>query len=102
MQIDLNNPKEFTLEGVRNLIASIDDSRNRQLLVTKKGKAFLSEPSTDTEGLALRLESFGAGNGYTGEKAAKDDKWVKRIYDCLKMNWPLPPGINTCRYIDSF
>jgi hypothetical protein len=41
MEIDLNVPNALTLEAVRKLIASKDDSQHRQLRVTTSGKAFL-------------------------------------------------------------
>ncbi len=43
MQIDLKEAGALTLENVRRLIASKDDSRPRQLRVTLDGKAFLSD-----------------------------------------------------------
>ena len=100
MDINLNNPKEFTLDGVRKLIASKDDSQNRQLRVTKDGKAFISDKvaAEDIENLAFRLETWGAGNSNVGDMAAKDDEWVKKVYNCLKENWPTP----TDTFIDLF
>lgn len=92
MFINLNNPKEFTLEGVQKLIASVDDSQNRQLRVSKDGKAFISDKigHEDTEDLAFRLETWDEGSDYLGKDALLDKEWINRIYNCLKKNWPKP------------
>jgi hypothetical protein len=98
--LDLNDPVQFTIDGVRKLIASKDDSQNRQLRVSKDGKAFISEQvgGDDIEDLAFRFETWIRGNGYSGTAAANDDKWVSRVYDALKKNWPNP----TDTFIDDF
>lgn len=98
MQLDLNDPDAFTLDGVRGLIASKDDSENRQLRVTKGGMAFLADQvgATDIDGLAFRFETWDRGNGYCGPKAAADEAWVKKVYQDLKENWPNPKS----SYID--
>ena len=92
MSINLNNPKEFTLRGVQKLIASVDDSKNRQLRVTQDGKAFISDKvgHQDIEDLAFRLETWDEGSDYLGKNASSDKEWVERIYNCLKENWPNP------------
>lgn len=92
MQIDLK--KEFTMEDVRKLIGSVDDSEHRQLRITKEGIAGIEEIKRDEQNdysnLLCRFEIWAQGNGYTGQEAAKDDKWVKRVYDDLKENYPEP------------
>ncbi|TJZ82024.1 hypothetical protein [Paracoccus hibiscisoli] len=97
MLIDLN---DFTKQDVADLLASKDDSRHRQLRVTKDGKAYLSDVvgNQDTDDLAFRLETWQAHNGYTGPTAAADDKFVARIEKVLRDNWPTP----TDTYIDLF
>ena len=101
MQIDLNNPEEFTFENVRELLASKDDSQSRQLRVSKDGIAYLSDVcgNRETENLHCRLETWCAGNDYTGPNAAADDTWVARIHTVLKANWP---NLENGRYIDLF
>lgn len=98
MQIDLNDPTAFTLEGVRQLLASKDDSVHRQLRVTTNGIAFLSDEygNTNLGDLLFRFETWDAGNSYCGPAAAADDAWVQKVYDDLKKNWPNP----TSSYID--
>ncbi len=99
MEIDLNDPQALTLENVRKLIASKDDSANRQIRVTKDGRVSLSDVvgSQDLENLAFRFETMGRGNGYVGPDAAADDALVQRIYDALKKNWPTP----TSTYVEA-
>lgn len=100
MNLDLNNPEQFTLAGVKTLIASKSDSRTWQLRVTQEGIAYLSnkDGAEFIDGLAFRLESWDEGNGYVGEKASCDDEWVQRVFDCLASNWPEP----SCSYIDDY
>lgn len=100
MPLQLNNLEKFNLDGVRDLIAEKDDSQHRQLRVKNDGTAFLSDDvgADHLDGILFRFETWDAGNGYVGSKAAKDDDWVIRIYEALKNNWPIP----TTSYIDSF
>ena len=99
MKINLNDETEFTIGNVAKLIASKDNSQHRQLRVTKDGTAFISDEvgNLNTNDLAFRLETFNAGNDYTGLKASQDIAWVERIYNTLRNNWPNP----TDTYIDS-
>ncbi|MCF5837862.1 hypothetical protein [Aeromonas veronii] len=100
MQIDLNNPLDFTIQNVAALIASKDDSVHRQLRVTNAGIAYLSDivGNQNITGLAFRLETWCAGNNYVGIAASQDNDWVSRIYNVLELNWPNP----TDTYIDIF
>lgn len=98
MEIDLNKP--FSASDVAKLLASKDDTANRQLRVTMDGRAFLSDVvgSKDAEKFAFVFETFCAGNGYTGPNAASDLSFASRIERALKDNWPNPPS----PYIDFF
>lgn len=98
MQINLNDSSSFTIENVASLIGSVDDKQLRQLQVTKDGMAFISDTPNpgDASHLAFRLDMWLNGNGYTGRSAAKDMKWVVRVYNVLKKNWPNPEA----EYID--
>ena len=100
MTIDLNNPTEFTIDNLRKLIASEDDSVHTQFRVTNKGILFLSKSvgNKDLDGILFRLETNGAYNGYVGTEAANNDNWVTRIYEVVKKNYPNPTG----NYIDNF
>lgn len=98
--LNLCDPKEFTIEGVRKLIASRDDSVDRQLRVSYKGIAYLSEKTgaEDREECLFRFETWDAGNGWCGPEIAADDRRVERIFNALKVNWPNP----ICSYLDSY
>lgn len=100
MKLDLNDPAQFTLAGVKALIASKDDSRHRQLRVKKDGIAYLSDTvgNEDTDDLAFRFETWDAGNDYVGNAASEDEAWVSRVYEALRKNWPKP----TSSYLDYF
>ena len=100
MQIDLNNATEFTIDNVAKLIASKDDSEDRQLRVTKQGIAYLSDTvaAVEKEDLATRFETWDAGNSYSGEAAAKDLDHVTRTYNALKKNWPKPTSTSIDMY----
>ncbi|WP_166360212.1 hypothetical protein [Pseudomonas akapageensis] len=93
MQIDLNDPAQFTLEGVRQLIAGADGAVHNQLRVTRAGIAFISTVvgGRDTDGLSFRLETWAAGSGCVGPVAASDAVWVQQIFNALQQNWPNPP-----------
>jgi hypothetical protein len=98
MQIDLNDPAALTIEAVRGLLASKDDSQDRQLRVSNDGIVYLSDTvgNEDIDNLAFRLETWDAGNSYCGAAAAADDKWVNEVFKNLKKNWPNPKS----KYID--
>lgn len=98
MKINLSEP--FTTKDVSKLIASKDDSEHRQLRVTYDGIAYLSDDVgiDELEGVLFRLETFAAGNGYTGQSAANDKDFITRIENALRKNWPVP----TTSYIDTY
>lgn len=90
MKIDLNDPNDFTLENVRKLITTEDDSVDTQFRVTDEGILFLSRDvgNRNLEGIKFRIEINIAGNGYVGQEASKDENWVKSIYEVFKENYP--------------
>ena len=92
MRINLNDPKDFTIENVRKLIASHDDTVHTQFRVTKDGYLFLSEyvGYQNLDGILFRLETNSSYNGYVGQKGAANERWVKRIYEAVRKNWPHP------------
>ena len=98
MKINLTKP--FTTSDVAKLLASKDDSQPRQLRVTSAGVAYLSDivGNTAISDLAFRLETWDVGNSYTGQTAATDSKFIARIENALRSNWPNPS--NT--YIEFF
>ncbi|HWD32178.1 hypothetical protein ACIKP7_21110 [Pseudomonas caricapapayae] len=100
MQIDLNNPEQFTLEAVRSLLAAGSNAVHNQLRVNRGGIAWLSQVvgGRELEGLAFRLETWAAGSGCVGEQAAADERWVLQVFNVLQRNWPTPSS----DYIDLY
>jgi len=100
MKINLNDPSDFTLENVKKLIASGDDSIDTQFRVTTDGFLFISTSvgTEDLDGILFRLESNVAFNGWVGKDASEDEEWVERIFEAVKKNWPSPND----DYIDDF
>src|SRR5690606_22727333 len=100
MEINLSDPEDFTIENVRKLIASEDDTVHTQFRVTKTGKLVLARTvgNKHVDDILFRLETNGAFNGYVGIKASQNDHWVNRVYNVVKKNWPKP----TSSYIDVF
>jgi len=98
--IDLTVPGALSLKSVSSLLAAGDDSTHTQLRVSSTGIASLSKTvgSSNINGLAFRLETWAAGNGYVGPAAAADKAWVDRVYRVLVSNWPAPSST----YIDFF
>jgi len=94
--------RTITLEQFRMLIACGNDRHNNQIRVTKSGMVYLSEDIVGSEQLddvALSFETFHAGGGYVGVKAAEDDSHVIPLFHALKRNWT--EGISHA-YIDIF
>lgn len=100
MNIDLNDPQQFTLERVRQLLASGNPMRHNQLRVNRAGQAWLSEVigGAQLDGLLFRLETWAAGSGCVGPVAADDERWVLQVFTVLQVNWPKP----TSDYIDLY
>ena len=102
VKIDLNDPKAWTLKSAADLIGSASDEHDHvQLRVTDKGIFYISQGvvgNAQTQNLRFRLETWSQGNGHVGPDAAQDEKWVGRIYQVVKDNWPAP----TFPYIDIY
>jgi len=100
IEIDLNNPNEFTLENVRQLIRAGDDNRNSQIRVRNDGIAYLSYVvgNQQLEGIQFRLETFQAGNEYVGIQASEDEHWIEKVFHTLEQNW----SSKTSGYVDFY
>lgn len=100
MQINLNNKNEFTVDKLKELMASEDDSVNTQFRVSKDGILFISKDvgNQNIDDILFRLETNGMGNGYVGKTASENTLWVKRIYKVIKENWPNASST----YIDNY
>jgi len=99
MTIDLNNPNEFTLANVRQLIASGDVTKAMQLRVSSRGWVQLVSlnEGEKTEDLAFQFSPWLPKDERVGAQAAADDQWVLRIYVLLRDNWPDPSS----KFIDT-
>ncbi|MCC4290638.1 hypothetical protein [Vreelandella aquamarina] len=98
MLLDLNTP--YTHDDVAELIASKDDSHDRQLRVSNDGIAYLSDDvgADNLDGVLFRLGTWDAGDSHVGDAAAAHQEWVSRIYNALQKHWPKPAST----YIDHF
>jgi hypothetical protein len=100
MELDLNDRQNLTIKNVAKLIASKNDSADRQLRVKTDGVAYLSDDvaADNIEGLAFRLETWDSGNDYVGIAASEDEGWVRRVHKCLSENWPIPKSRYICLF----
>ena len=99
MNLNLNDPNEFTIDGVRRLLASKTGTEPAdeypgiyQLRVTKNGIAYIKDnlqPLTDSDeqNHAILFETW--NSTYVGKDAANDDKWVNEEYRMLKRWWDI-------------
>ena len=92
MRIYFNHPSELSLDTVRGLFASKDDSAHRKIRVSENREAYLSDlvGNDALNGVALLLDTYPAGSYQVGEKASRDDSLVQRIFIVLNSNWPNP------------
>lgn len=84
-KINLNNSEEFTVEGIRKLIASVDDSIDRQFRITLDGYAVITDHDgpEDMEFYAARSGTWEAGNRNSGAIAALDTDRMEYIYQVV-------------------
>jgi hypothetical protein len=59
----------FTKEEVAQVLRAGDDNRNNSLIVDFEGNVKLVPFTNNNKTYAARFETFGAGNGYVGEKS---------------------------------
>lgn len=87
----------LTIEQLRDLIASGDDSHHNQIRIKENGDIFLSAiiGAECLDGIKGRFETFNAHNGYVGPEAAADDEFVQRLFAAIQ-RWRQRP----CSYID--
>ncbi|NOJ40883.1 hypothetical protein [Bradyrhizobium australiense] len=85
----MNKPETFTIDAVRELIASKDDSQHRQLRVGEDGHVYLSDVigNLELEGVRFALTTWLQGNDYVGAQAARDEKWVGDVYKAIDHHW---------------
>jgi hypothetical protein len=97
MYLDLTDPKEFTIEGVRRLLASktglesLEEYHGRyQLRITRNGIAYIKHnwqfpTDSDLQNHAVLFETW--HRSYVGQDAANTDWWVNHVYNMLKRWW---------------
>ena len=99
MNLNLNDPKEFTIRGVHRLLASktgleSDGSvpGSYQLRVTKNGIAYIKDnwqPTTDSDWQNHAILFPAWGSRCVGADAASTNWWVNHVYLMLKRWWDI-------------
>lgn len=81
--------KDFTIDKYKEMISQADDRIHNQLRVSKTGYVFISKEvgNQNLANVKFRFETFMAGNGYVGPKAASDSEYIKDEYDELMLAW---------------
>ncbi len=84
-----SKPRRFTQQELEAVIASGNDELYNTLILTLDGHFRLIHPSERTEfsPIAVRHETFCAGNGYVGTKAAVDDRFIRETYFSTLESW---------------
>lgn len=88
----ITKPRQFTKAEVRSVIAFGNDEVNNTLTIDLEGRVRLRKfnPSivlSDFANIAVRNETFCAGNGYIGQDAARDQSHVNGTYLALLDAW---------------
>lgn len=80
------NVYTLTIEQLRALIASGDDSHRNQIRITTSGDIFLSSivGADHLDGIAGRFETFDAGNSYVGARAAADQEFIEKLFAAIQ------------------
>lgn len=85
----LHKPRRFTREELETVIAPGDDRKYNALVLDLQGY-FRLLPRLEVTALtpiAVRHETFCAGNGYVGGRAAADEKFLNLMYRCTLESW---------------
>lgn len=82
---------DLTKEKCSELYSEADDRNYNQLRVTDDGYVFISKKvgAQDIHGVRFRFETFVEYNGYTGPKAASDDKYISNQHNEIIKAWEL-------------
>jgi len=99
-------------EQLKALFSACGDSIGHHVLwVSKNGDVALSPLPSEINpvgfdqtnpDLLLRYETFVRGNGYVGQQAAEDEKFVDRIFNSLQSEWSTVTETSPQRYVDLF
>lgn len=73
----------------KEMLANANDEISHQLRVDWEGNVFLSTitGAKEIDDVKFRWESWDAGNGYVGPRAASDDEYVKHSIESLQKCW---------------
>ena len=85
-KVEQYNIHTLTMDQLREMIRSGDDSKANQIRIKSDGTIFLSNiVGLDCLiGIAGRFEVFQPNNGYVGEGAAKNERYIKRLFLTIK------------------
>jgi hypothetical protein len=103
MNLNLNDPKEFTIRGVHRLLASKTGLESDgsvpgsflgyyRLWVTKNGEAYIEDNAGFPTDIALQTHAIYFESWHrtdVGQDAANDDKWVTSVFKMLKRWWDI-------------
>lgn len=83
------NIENITESKYRDMIANANDSISHQLRVDWSGDVYISTitGAEEIEIIKFRWESWDAGNGYVGPRAASDYEYIKQSVKALKKCW---------------
>lgn len=108
----MNINQKPTKEQLKTLFSACDDTIGHHVLwVSKNGDVALTPlPNELTPAgfdqtnpdIQLRYETFVRGNGYVGEQAADDERFVDRIFKSLQSEWSTVMEKSYKRYVDLF
>jgi hypothetical protein len=89
MFIDIRDNNDFSVAGVKKLLASKDDSSHRQMRVSHDGRVGLYnyEGRPDSGEFKFWFEVWCGGNDYSGSKASNNSDYVNRVHFDLKNAW---------------
>lgn len=87
-----------TLDELREIVKTYDHNQDHHIIyVTKSGDIAVHVLGPDEtpagwakrneDSVQFRLETFAQGTGHLGERAAKDDYWMRKLYAVLVKNW---------------
>lgn len=101
-----------TKEQLKALFSSCDDTIGHHVLwVAKNGDVSLAPLPIEltpvgfdqtNPDLLLRYETFVQSNGYVGQQAAEDEKFVDRIFKSLQSEWATVTEKSSQHYVDLF
>ncbi|WP_156375769.1 hypothetical protein [Methylobacterium sp. Leaf125] len=88
--ININDPQTITYLSVRALIASEEDSADKNIFILSDGSvAILHQIGARSSNVTrVKLELSNGGNRRWGAKAVRDSDWIIKIHDELLRQVP--------------